>query len=897
MENMDIELLDPSTANKEIFQSDYTNPFYLPESGSELKYAKMKFLSEDYKNIYILCLPNDFEPNVENLNKIKLFYEIDSDVPELTGQSKLVTLVRGPFSLLYLITIRGGLLSVENKVLEKFNHNCYELGNKELVFMMLQVKESTVKDWVKLYDPDNNFDKFVEQKILSSYYDLRDNKLDENLLNLVGQISSFKYWQDDKNCSLSINKAFGERKFNLNFLPKWNLPVEEIEKELQNLLQNFATKKANIKKNGYPEEITNPKVNESEESPLKMKTYVDASKTDNYSFYRITKPEELVISREGIEEMLIGRSLCEKEKYYLICNLLISKDYCHYVLGNSKILNATKDIFEKYKPIFRYLMGYAWVSLYMEESIRKTKIKESDRFVFDIETASCLPVFPFCHEAPFLNPYFTCMVSEKLINMGQNINGVRQPVDYQNGIIDVKELERRLNIFISGKSDNDLLTGADWSNMVITGGIMSAILPKTNPLMALFTQGQKSGLALTDNELYRFFMEYYPLSDIDIACNHSNILNFIDHVKNLRAVIVTNLGETVKESDIRIKPNKTLAICINSHMLKEKCDRGEVPFSYDYIFNNKGNDVVKFYFYELYVKQKNEINTVNKKILGDKIYEREYFEIINYCKLKKTSIIINDKSFESDIVEFRTPESNSGIQMVYYMGNGVNDTDENKNNIFIKFSETLKFKILGKQLKHPFEVFRINGEEFFSTVGRFHEPCVRSYIRNKNCYLLPSSIIAYQLFENIDFKYFVGSHDPISIINKYRNRGYGTIFNQLEVNQFLSYVLAFDYCKKAYGVVDKKDIKNIVGAIDLNNDFFKPRKVMPEEFPVDTSLDMNYNNTKLEYFNNKDDILKYYKKKYPQYSQEFVTQRTIDENGKIIPVKKWMIDAAYDLLN
>ncbi len=72
----------------------------------------------------------------------------------------------------------------------------------------------------------------------------------------------------------------------------------------------------------------------------------------------------------------MNHSLTEKEKYYFLCNLVASKNYCHYVMGNKDIFGRNKELFEKYKQFFRYVMGYAWISLYMEESIRKTKIKQ-----------------------------------------------------------------------------------------------------------------------------------------------------------------------------------------------------------------------------------------------------------------------------------------------------------------------------------------------------------------------------------------------------------------------------------------------------------------------------------------------------------------------------------------
>lgn len=915
----ELEILDPYVVKTEIMQYDQPNPFFVPLEGSKFKYEKTKILADSYKHIYILCLVDDYEITTHNNNKIKLFFDSETEISELVGQKKMVTLIRGPFSLIHLQNIRSGMVSISNEILEHFNYDSNDLNNKEMVYLMLEARESVVRSWLKIYESEKNLDKFIEQKIFTSYYKLDDKKTEDKLLSLIGQVGDFNFWKDERNCLLSINNAFGERKFNLSFVHKWNLPIEEIEKELEKLLHDFKENKYKIKNTNYPEQITNPKILEqntmSEQTidPFKMKQYVDGFKTDFKSYYPITKSEELEIKLDNIEELLVNHSMNEKEKYYLICNLLVSKNYCHYVINNKNIMDANKEIFEKYKPVFRYLVGYVWISLYMEESIKKTRTKQSDRFVFDIETASKLPVFPYSPQYPYLNPYFTSMVSENLLSMEQNIGSVNQSIDYQNGIVDLEEFKRRLNIFISGKENTNLLNGVNWSNMVITGGTMAAIIPKMNPLMLLFDKITDLKTNINEKILDRFFQEYYAKSDIDVACNHSNIIDFIEHVKHIKNVLQSNLGPTIQESDVRIDPIKTLAIYINAPMLKEKCDRGEIPYKYDYIINNKNKRAVKFYFYEFYLEQKKISNEKNKKILGEKINDDEYFEIIDYCDFEKLVLVINDVSFETEIIENRTPDSNSGLELVYFLKNKnkipimsedkteseINNQKNNSNNskIFIKFSETLKYKIISKYLKHSFEIFRIHDIEFFSCIGRFHLPCVRSYYNGLNCYMLPSAITAYQTLTNIDFKYFVGSNDPISIIDKYRNRGYGVILNKIEISQYLSYILTSDHHKKAYGIVDKNDIKNILGCLDVNHDFFKPRKNHPQDFAIDPNIDMNYQNVKIDYASSKNDIIKYYEKNYKKYSSDFVEKRTILPSGEINPFKNWIIDAAYDMLN
>jgi hypothetical protein len=911
----EMEILDPLVNNFEVVSYEHCNPFYIPFEGSELKYSKIKSLISDYEHVYILCLSNDINLTAQNKNKVKLFYQQDSDISELKAQANMMSLIKGSFTLVHQLTIRSGLVVIDKNLLEYFNHNCYDLKDKELVYMMLETKESNVKSWLNLYENNNNtLDDFIEKKIFSSYYALEDDKIENHLLSLIDGIDDFKYWQNKNNCLLSINEAFNKRKFNLSHVSKWNLQINEIEKEMKKILQNFYENKTNLDKNtnypGVTNDFRETNAKKEEHDPLEMKRYVDGSKIDGKSYYQFDKPEDLIISVETVEELLINNSLNEKEKYHLICGFLLSKKYCHYIVNNKKILIANKNLLEKYKPIIRYIMGYTWVTMYMEESKRKTKIKETDRFVFDLDTSCNLPVFPFAPGSPHLNPYFCCMISEKTINPEKNIGSVGQPNEYQNGIVDLSEFRKRLNIFINGNADVDILNGANWTNMAITGGCMAAIIPVTNPLMALFKKSTDSKL-LKDPEMDRFYQEYYANSDIDIACNHSNVLDFIENVKHLQTIICNNLGSNVDKSEVKIIPSKSLVIFINAKILKEKCETGEIPYKYEFLLENKNKRSVKFYFYELYLEQKKISNNNNRNILADKINEDEYFEIVNYCDLEKTIIIINNYSFENEIIEFRSPESNSGIEMVYHIENKnpipkieeetSDDQFEIKNNpesnVFMKFSETLKYKIESKHIRHTIELFRITDKDFFSCVSRFHLPCVRAYYNGKNCYLLPSAITAYQTLTNIDFKYFVGSRDPICIIDKYRKRGYGTVMNDCEVNQYLSYIMAVDNYKKAYGVKETKDLKSIIGNLDINHDFFKPRKNVPENFAVEPDIKTDYSVVKMNYLSSADDIINLYKKNYSKYSREFLNKRTIGTTGQIEPLKNWMIEASYDLLN
>ena len=253
----------------------------------------------------------------------------------------------------------------------------------------------------------------------------------------------------------------------------------------------------------------------------------------------------------------------------------------------------------------------------------------------------------------------------------------------------------------------------------------------------------------------------------------------------------------------------------------------------------------------------------NLKKLGDKKNIPIYFEIIKLVDINNITIIINDYFYNNNT------QNNDDVSISFHIMSDIET--------YIKFSETLKYKINSKYLKHTIEIFRIKEPVFFSTIARFHLPCVRSYYDGITCYMLPSAISAYMTLTNRDIKYFIGKHDPISIINKYRYRGYGTILNKTEHTQVISYVNSFDEYKKSYNIKNINETDKIIGPLSIHHHFYTRIKKNMIAY-IDTIVNM-------------------YRKDYPTYCSDFIGMEVIDKNGDIIPVKKWIIDAAYDLLN
>ncbi len=59
----------------------------------------------------------------------------------------------------------------------------------------------------------------------------------------------------------------------------------------------------------------------------------------------------------------------EYTKYLFVCNMLCSRTHCHLILNNKEFLQISRPLFEKYKLVFKYLIGYAWITLKNEDGL------------------------------------------------------------------------------------------------------------------------------------------------------------------------------------------------------------------------------------------------------------------------------------------------------------------------------------------------------------------------------------------------------------------------------------------------------------------------------------------------------------------------------------------------
>jgi len=219
---------------------------------------------------------------------------------------------------------------------------------------------------------------------------------------------------------------------------------------------------------------------------------------------------------------------------------------------------------------------------------------------------------------------------------------------------------------------------------------------------------------------------------------------------------------------------------------------------------------------------------------------------------------------------------------------------------------TYKYKIESPHLNHSLELFSIKYDDFFSIVSTFHLPCVRGYYNGSNVYLTPSCISAHMTFMNLDYKYIAGTKDPFDIINKYRMRGFGTWLNSNEKKLFVKYSREVPFWNNLYLIdsetSESKAAKNIFGTVALNHKLFKPRL-----YNMDSYVNAMFIDTTNRYNDSIVTPNTYYKgismTSYIQHKFNSIEIKeinwdnfmSIDKDGYIIPLKKWVISSTWDI--
>jgi len=795
----------------------------------------------DKKNIYKLK---------KKYNRVLILYSIiDINIldyknftkEQFTSICKNFKLLIGHYNMLYNDFHRYNSIIIDKLYLEIIDSDI-ELNNEELVITFFGLKEEYIKIYLEQYISNNIFTRYINLKEINDYVNHDYVSINYNLNNMLSNLNESNYWSHIKNCKLNITIPFCERTFKNEIKNIKNEKVLKIMKKVDEsdndyLLfmkrnQLFTDISSNIKKDGYNNYLI----------------------SDNY-YDDYDKVYNIIVNIKN-----------KKELYLLVMNLLVSKEYCHLIINNYNVMRYLNNIDEnnesfisKYYIIFKYVLSYCWITLYMEEAIKKSMIEENDRFVFSINTANLLPYYPFNTYKPCSNPYFSVLIDKKIIDIKNNFIGVgctelTGAKNKNNKIVSLNEFKNRLQIFINTSYEScNIFENIIWDNIAISGSIISACLPKTHPLMFYFYKDNNYDLEVTDEAFLNYINHFYKSSDLDIMCNKQNIFEFIDKAIEIYDCISDNIAKINKNVKTEIIENCSTYININKEFIENKLVNKDMNF--DHIISNLNDYKIKEKIYYHYKKWK--LKEIEKYI------ETDYF------KNEKYNIFFN---------------FNKNIIIKYNK-----DQDEN-----LKIYENLKFKIkANKILKRDIEFFKIKYPSFFSTVSRFHLPCVRAYYSGNDVKILPTCITAMMTFMNIDYKYFAGTSSPYEIINKYRFRGFGTILNDNEKINLVEYSKRIKKWQDKYQISNNIqsiknvfDVKNILFTIDTKKFYNIEKKLISskdvflitDDIPVIKYMSGNMKTKHLYKFY--DDI-----------------ETVIKKNGYIRPFKKYFIDIMYDISN
>ncbi len=872
------------------------NPFYV---GNTNQTQISKDFYYKYTRVLGLCLKSGItDENTSSFDTKKIYdkYATEENLQELT---KYFTLVPISLKIINNKFHQQCVLVLNRQILQLFNASNLSLESDELVIPFPDIDERQLRVYSTLYESECDFNTILMSYTLYQYYncDTYKNIVLERLSRMTTDLKESNYWTNPYHCMINITELFSSRGF--RFKEKLAPHIKASITGTQTGIQDQTVKDTITKIFG--EESTKTDYGLHDTNIYRKMTFTDASsglvkKGKNYKLYKID-PTTCSLTKGQIDELF--QSISDKKLLFNLFNsILLSKEYCHLVINNPVVLAKMKPFFQdKFAAFYNYVFAYAWLCMYLEECIVKTRTKHTNRYVFDINTANKLPFFPYCHENIHLNPYCTLLVDERVLSSSDNCHGIPMITNYKEYGIDTQAgFINKMNIFTSGNPDVSIFDGLEttspdskkWKHFAVGGSIIPACAQKRSPLV---DQVSTNDMSFTE-KYTRFFNEYYSESDIDIMCNSNSVFQFMDNVNNLVEVIKKNLvkinGSATGVADsVVVEAHKSLCILINTKFIElEMSTFGTV----DHIINNLKSPEIKERLYEEYFSIKRESNKKYRKQFAgsnNKLYE-DFYKIVS---LDDMNVMIT--TYEPDKEHHMIYDSDTCVFLNDILPKDQQVPSE-KNIQIMRVAENIKFKIRSPHLKHSLEVFRTKYPDYFSCVARFHLPCVRGYFDGETTYLLPSCITALMTFTNIDYKYFSGSRDPIEIINKYRMRGFGTIINEQEKSNMVKYNNSIEKWKK---LMSFSNDKRQMGSTKLNIDLFKPIKTLG----LPTTVPNTYRNLDFTYVTTLEQYFEYFKNNYGYDTKttrvDFLKFSAIKFDGNVEQLHRWVLEAAFDELN
>lgn len=728
------------------------------------------------------------------------------------------------------------------------------------VILMPEINKRQLKEYLNTYnDEPENLKKYAEYLAIISYNLVNPNRFQvkKYFQKLLEEQSS--YWEDEYNCNITLNDVFIKRKFNYDSFSKKTYRCTGINKsELE--MKTIVESKFN-----YLNELDRYQDKEALFEPGNNYWIGKQSSFTNNDVTEIYKhiPTEYL-------------------KYNFLCNMICSRTHCHLILNNNELLKLGTPIFEKYKVVFKYLIGYGWLTLRQEEVSTRNKIKDTDRIIFDIETANSLPIFPFGLDNINQNPYASILLDNELMNLKENcmtMDMIKTNSFKYYGLPDKETFQKRINIFVNGKNEPGILSKIDWSKFAITGSAMTACGMKYNPLFDICKVSNEQDI--TDNDFQTFLFHYYKNSDIDLVCAETTMHGFLDAVNKIMKDLENETKSALICENVHIGSMIISDEIINQEIEELKNNLKNQTVNVGWIKSNFDNlDIKKYFYNKFYVPWKEQ---QTEQILTDK---PEIFDVYVYSEYLKQIPVEEFRLYTLDYeLDADTHKKKDYEKYIY----------NSSNKLIGKLVEAIRFQIKSDKLNRSWEIFKSHNENIFSTVGKFHMGFVRACWNGKTLLCLPSFISSMMVQISTDYKYFASIRNPVEIINKYRSRGFGIILNDNE----RIHMAYYNGIKKEgennkwldmynININNKQSIKSMFGTKKINDNIFKPSKYF-EGMPDDC-----FKNVEYQYFTNTQEA---FASMYPSELNELYNYTCINLKGRVSPLNRDVIKKAYEIIN
>lgn len=855
-----------SANNKKILKpTEINNPFFVPLNNRIIHPIERSDVYRNYAHIIVLCvvdIPKEHQPTMFHIFKqVITKKKLDFFKRYLVIVPVGIELVRNNKHFDEMIVVRKEFLQDIPCIDEKL-----DLDESELVVPMFGMSPQTVLEYVRLYRTDYDLSKLIKTIQIVDYMGASSKYLIPSFVKKIIANIPESFWCQERNCHINFTELFGRRVF------KWDKNRIEASQTLKETLKRIEVMDQNI-----TIRLGNKQI-EYQIHPYQIRNYANVGQTiremQKRTYYPSRQPANNYQDVDKVFDLL-ELSQMEKEMCLLFNSLASSKEFCHLVVNNKKCLEHMKPIFQKYNHFYRYLLGYPWLSFYIEECLAGPFIKTTDRFVFDIDTASKLPHFPWALDNLQSNPYITLMCSSKMVDAPNNCLALPYIDGYKYyGINDLKQFQRNFALFTSGQPEMTIFDGLDWNNVAISGSTIPACTLIRSPLCDILDLKRPQS---DDNLMTQYFDSFYKTSDIDVICNCPKMVDYLKKVEHIQKTVLANLIKITKNQNVKIElePVKQLGIYVTQQFFEELKDDinrvlKETYTTEELVYGAKNNrKEIYEYLYKIYIIHKNS-QLVEEKRGQSKLVDL-YLDITPIECLK--IIFIDGELANSDE---NIPDHCRNIRI----GDLTKKSKLRSDTVVVKVSENIKFKLRSESMKRSLELFQMDSSDFAPCVAKFHLPCVRGYYNGKNVYLMPSCITALMTGINIDYKYFAGIRNPIEILQKYRTRGFSTIINKAEKSQFAFYVSQDPALMKLYNLQTPIDQKKIFG----------PKKIDDPVYKNGANVGYKNPNPNIKYLESQEEINKMLANGMPVKPTTLILQSSvkINESGNIEPYKDWL---------